>query len=143
VTRGERNKFYLPALIRFLGHRTGLVTGPFNTVNGLGPYAALVEAWERDDAFAAELPEALEYRLKKTKDSGDYEMFPYLYAILPIEILALRKLRLHEGRAWPQIEHPVFEAYGQDLPDPQAGSLDLRIVHVLQKLAKWEPPAPC
>jgi hypothetical protein len=78
--------------------------------NDLGAYAGLVRNWN-GDRFGDSLVAVCDYHCRNMEDVGDESIAEFKYPpfdIMPIEILAIMKVRATVGLEIPEINHPLL-----------------------------------
>jgi hypothetical protein len=114
-------------------------------VDDLGGYKPIADTWcsNNTDEFANAIYAACDYHMDRSKDSTNDEMYEFEedpYRVLPVEILAVLRLRESMGLISPDIEHPLMErSTGRLYPTailPKDELLDMVLKRVFDDLSK-------
>jgi len=89
-------------------------------------YDDLVKAWADESAFGEAIRKACDYHCDKTfdDDKGLAEFIWSPYGVLPVELLAVRRVRAMLGQGFPHIAHPLLETPFFFPPEITALNLD-------------------
>ena len=128
--------FLLTLHLRSQGETDALVVP---AVDGLEAYAGVFENWNDGKGLAEAIYNVAEYHLDHACDSDEHDieftMPPFIH--VPVEVIALEKIRAGLGLETPRIEHELFSTVFcnppeviEDLEDP---FLD-KVVDVLKKV---------
>jgi hypothetical protein len=75
----------------------------------LGPYDAVLQAWDDPPALARALVGICEHRLTQVVGEADDEVSEFRFApILPVEIAAVATIRRRRGEVMPEVDHPLM-----------------------------------
>jgi len=102
-----------PFLIQLWAVRKGIAAPELGPIENAGPgvYRRVLEAWNDPVALAPALFHACDYHLEQTIDRGDSTKefhFPP-YNILPVDILAIIRVRDLLGLPTPEMDHPLMQ----------------------------------
>ncbi len=92
----------------------------------LGPYDAVLAAWDDPPALARALVGICEHRIAGVVAEGDDEVSEFRFApILPVEIAAIATIRRRRGESMPDVDHPLMRTPLAAIPstrtyDPQS-----------------------
>jgi hypothetical protein len=113
----------------------GLSTPPVSV------YDELVKVWEDDSAFGDAIRKACDYHCEKTvdDDKGTAEFIWSPYGVLPVEILAIKRIRAILGQDFPHIAHPLLETPFFSPPHVATVTLDGLIQRVKQMILNRFP----
>lgn len=120
-------------------------------------YQQVDQYWENDEKLSEVIYEIMDHHLillagKPTEAAAEHNayypqydfvpMWHWSNDIIPLEILALRQLRLHHGLSWPDVNHPLLhdvyiEAF--DAAKKSFQKLDDEVFNLLDKLAHYFP----
>jgi hypothetical protein len=76
-----------------------------------GVYQAVIDAWGDPMQLANPIKSACDYHMSQTDDPHDKgfpEFIEFLYAVFPVEIIAIRRVRSLLGLTTPSIDHPLL-----------------------------------
>jgi hypothetical protein len=84
----------------------------------LGVYQELLDAWSKDQDFAAAVVTACDYHGEHSVEEriAHAEFVSDPHNVFPAEILAVKRVREEEGLPWPTIDHPLLNTPLAQLP---------------------------
>jgi len=93
--------------------RRGLPLGQLRMgARPIGVYQAVIDSWEEVEALGPALASICQYHCDKT--FADPDGFPefewYPYNVYPVEFQAIRRIRQDQGRAMPEVNHPLLDS---------------------------------
>ncbi|HWL94952.1 MAG TPA: hypothetical protein VNT79_15640 [Phycisphaerae bacterium] len=104
-----------------------------------GVYDAILRNWVSGDDVASALTDACEYHCQNmdSRDADWHQEFRQTpFELIPIEILAIRRLRARQQLATPDIKHPLMESRLADFDAKGAGVEDDTIQDVRKAMIK-------
>lgn len=80
----------------------------------MGPYQGVFDFWNSPSAFADAIHIVCDYHCERTvvevnDESDEPNYFGYPEKMLPVEILAIKRMREEEGLEFPQTSHPLLD----------------------------------
>ena len=85
----------------------------------LGPFQTVFTAWKRTEALSRALEEVCDFHCDHARYRADGNMI-FLwepYRVLPVEILAVRRIRADLGLPTPEVQHPLMQTPLAEVPE--------------------------
>lgn len=106
----------------------------------LGVYGEVIEAWENPTQLGQALSHICDYHCQQM-DGDVFKWYPEFdrppFDLLPVEILAIRRIRQQLGLAMPEVQHPLLDLPTANLPPPAPE--DTQPDEVLRRIQKAYP----
>jgi hypothetical protein len=104
----------------------------------IGVYDGVFQHWN-DDNLTQVISRICDYHVDQARDLSDDEspeFHSHPYAIFPVEVLALQRIRTWLGTSTPMIQHPLLDAKLTKVPKEISLTPDQLIENVINKLRK-------
>jgi hypothetical protein len=105
-------------------------------------YQRVFDSWNDQDGLALALRGACDFHVENSVDDdpdGVWDFLRPLYRLFPVEILAIKRVRLEQGLPMPDIDHALMQTPLAHPPDPMPEVHDELLEAVIAKARKDLP----
>lgn len=125
-----------PFMIRLHEFWSGNYAAQSSADSPRDPYQQIIGAWDGEaEEFKNALREACDYHCQRIDgNNDDHEFYDSVYAIFPIEILAVKRVRQALNLEMPELDHPLMQSLlavpPENPPFASDDLLDRLVAHV-------------